>query len=118
MNDQQFAYMTRVIEASTTDGRFNPADVSRDEDFLLAKDAMAHDWIIIEAGSSRVTQKGKEAWLAAKDEREQKAQAAAEEDRKHLRQTKREFRFSLLSAVIGGAITLLIEHLIFGKHLP
>ena len=110
MTDQQFAYMTRVIEASTTDGRFNPSDISRDEDFPLAMDAKAHDWIIIEAGNSHITQKGKDAWLAAKDERSQRAEASAKESKGRVKKKVAEVAFAIVLAVVTAIAGAIVTH--------
>lgn len=76
----------------------------------------------IAGGYCRLTQLGLKAAKEAEELREQEAENTSAEDLTHLRHVKREFRFSLLSAVIGGLVTLLVEHLVFGivlgKYLP
>lgn len=118
MTDKMFDYISRLVVPGKHQKIYKSSDVSRGDDRALALNAQAHGWLHIEPYNTYITSDGFNAWLSEKDSREERAEEAAAEDRKHLRQTKREFRFSILSAVIGGVITLLIEHLIFGKYLP
>lgn len=112
MTDKMFDYMSRLVVPSKHQRIYKSADVSRGDDYALALDAQAHGWLHIEPYNTYITSDGFNAWLSEKDSREHRAEEAAAEDRKHLRHTKREFRFSLLSAVIGSLLTLLIEHVL------
>lgn len=115
MTDKMFDYMSRLVVPGKHQKIYRSADVSRGNDRALALNAQAHGWLHIEPYNTYITSDGFKAWLSEKDSREERAEEAAAEDRKHLRQTKLEFRFSLLSAVIGSLLTLLFQHLFLGQ---
>lgn len=112
MTDKMFDYMSRLVVPGKHQKIYKSADVSRGDDYALALDAQAHGWLHIEPYNTYITSDGFMAWLSEKDSRDERTEEAAAEDRKHLRHTKLEFRFSILSAAVGGLITLFLEHIV------
>lgn len=112
MTDKMFDYMSRLVVLGNHQKIYKSADVTRGDDLPLAMNAQAHGWLHIEPYNTFITSDGFKSWLSEKDSREDRAEEAAAEDRKHLRQTKLEFRFSILSAAVGGLIALFLEHIV------
>lgn len=107
-------YLIRVASSAVSGIVDYKAASSTDEDLARFRRLAQHRYIERAGnGAYRITAAGLQAAQEAEELREQSAEYAAEDDREHIRRAKREFRFSLLSAIIGGVVTLLIEHIFF-----
>ena len=111
MTRKAFEYMLLVESVADRTGRFDVADVSRnDEQIELLMAARDRGWLEIASYGSRITPEGRAALLSEKEKRDQVADNAAHTAKGRMKAKVSDVAVSVLVAAIASAVGAVVAH--------
>lgn len=111
MTDKMFAFMSRLVSISASDGRFDlsAARIS-DVDLPHLQEAQYHKWVVIKSYDSRITKEGFDAYLAEKEKRDSCAEEAAKKSKGRMKSKMLEVATAILVAVLASIAGVVVAH--------